>query len=209
MRIQRLAMLLFFGGTLGCVAHHVDLGIQVHDEPNRPVRYEGPLAGPYDDLEELVDTACEHMVRSPASLGGRHTRGYCALFFSAPDEQGTDKWFIGNITPLEDVQATGERSCRIPVDLVERRDTEVLSLGGVDSTPPEHESWRPTLFFNQRTRATWERDVLLFSLETPETCTTYGFVGFDRVVTRHRGNGFVPMGTVYNEQGVIQAVQDE
>ncbi|MCP3139990.1 hypothetical protein [Pyxidicoccus xibeiensis] len=206
MRVVLLAALLLLGGGSGCATSGADLRIRVHDDPNGAVRYEGPTAGPFRDVDELVETGCERMVEHAASSRAERPLGYCAVFFSAPDDEGRDRWFIGHLSVLEGERGGTERSCRIPVDLVDPKEVEVLSLLGAKGGPGHSGAWRPTHFVNQGTGTTWERDVLVFSLEAPEACTAYGFISFSRVVTVSRGSGFHPIGTVYNEQGIIQAL---
>ncbi|MFP2925096.1 hypothetical protein ACLESO_07740 [Pyxidicoccus sp. 3LG] len=206
MRFEMMGALLVLGGASGCATSGVDLRIRVRDDPNGPVRYEGLLAGPFDDVDELVETGCGHMMEQAAPSSVERPLGYCAVFFSAPNDEGRDRWFIGHIATLDGDRNVAERSCTIPVDLVEPDEVEVLSLLGATGSPGRSGAWRPTRFFNQSTGTTWSRDVLVFSLETPEVCTAYGFISFSRVVTVNRGNGFHPVGTVYNEQGIIQAL---
>ncbi|TQF09918.1 hypothetical protein FJV41_42155 [Myxococcus llanfairpwllgwyngyllgogerychwyrndrobwllllantysiliogogogochensis] len=206
MRFRLIAVLLALSCIWGCVANNADLGIRVRDDPNGPVRYEGPLAGPYDDMETLVDAACERMLNQPVSSRGGQPLGYCAVFFSAPNDEGRDKWFIGHVAPLGVGGGDAGRSCVLPIDLVAPRSTEVLALGGGYDTSRGRRNWHPTLFLNGRTGETWERDVLVFSTSTPTECGVYSFTGFSRVVTEVRNGKFVPVGTVYNSQGSIEAL---
>lgn len=195
-----MGALLLMGGA--CASARTDLDIRVREDPSGPVRYEGALAGPYDDVDELVEAGCERMEKHAASARVR-ALGYCAVFFSAPDEEGRDRWFIGHIAELTGDRRGEDRACALPVDLVEPNGVDVLSLRGRTAG---RGSWRPTRFMNQRTGATWERDVLVFSLEGERGCTVYGFVGFSRVVTVSQGDGFRPVGTVYDEQGVVRVL---
>ncbi|NMO20973.1 hypothetical protein HPC49_50510 [Pyxidicoccus fallax] len=193
MRWVVLGSLLFVGG---CATSRADLDVRVREDANGLARYEGALAGPYDDVDELAEAGCERMVGLGASLG------YCAVFFSAPDDEGRDRWFIGHVADLTGGRRGEDRTCTLPIDLVEPSGVEVLSLQGRREGP----AWRPTRFLNQRTGATWARDVLVFSLEGSGKCTVYGFVGFSRVVTVSHGDGFRPVATVYDERGAMQVL---
>ncbi|MBZ4420442.1 hypothetical protein [Myxococcus sp. RHSTA-1-4] len=201
-----MGTLLLMGGAGACATSRADLDIRVREDPNGPVRYEGPLAGPYDDVDELSEAGCERMLKHAASSRSTGALGYCAVFFSAPDDEGRDRWFIGHVADLTGDRRGGERACAIPIDLVEPNGVEVLSLQGRMEGAPGRASWRPTRFLNQRTGATWERDVLVFSLEGSGKCTVHGFVGFSRVVTVSQGDGFRPVGTVYDERGAVQVL---
>jgi hypothetical protein len=201
-------VLMLSAGGFGCAARATtSLAIQVRNDPTGPVRYEGQLAGPYDDLKTLVDTACELMESRPADQGPS-TPGYCALFFHAPlvdSPSSGEKWFIASIAPLH-VTNELERSCGLPMDPVEPTSVALLVLGGGSSRlqPPAASAWHPTSFLNQTTGRTWEHDVLVFSLEAPGACTVYSFSDFSGVVTRRQGKTFVPVGAIDNGEGVLR-----
>lgn len=208
MRLSGVLLLFLLAGMAGCATAAARFDIRVRDEPNGPIRYEGPLAGPYDDVDELVDTVCENMLASSAPTQDGPRRGYCVLFFSAP-AGSEEKWFISHLASLEGPPTSEERSCSLPVDVTEPAATEVLSLGGASTRQRAQDTspralWHPTSFLNQTTGGTWDRDVLVFSLEEPGACTVHGFIGFSGVVTVRRDRRFMPIATVYGEHGTTQ-----
>ena len=84
----------------------------------------------------------------------------------------------------------------------------MLFLGGVlGGSKANPEYWRPTHFFSQTAGESWWPDTLVFSLEPSGACTVYTYVGFSRVVTVRRDGDFIPTGTIYNEQGIIQTLK--
>ncbi|WP_075207501.1 hypothetical protein [Archangium violaceum] len=207
MRLSAVLGLILLVGGWGCAARPASFAIHVHDEPTGAVRYEGPLAGPYDELSTLVDTACKHM-KSQVADKGPISPGYCALFFHAPlvdSPSPREKWFIAHISPIG-VTNELERSCRLPMDPVEPTSTALLVLGGGPTglQPSVTSIWHPTLFLNQTTGRTWEHDVLVFSMDAPGTCAVYSFSGFSGVVTRRQHKTFVPVGAIDNGEGVLR-----
>ncbi len=214
MRLSVAISLLFLSNTWGCATisnnHSNSLEIRVRDDPNGPVQFEGPLAGPFDAMENWVEASCKSMMAQHAS--DTSILGYCALTFISAE--AGEKWFISHITRLNGDPSTAERSCSIPRNLLKPEEKEVLALGGAyahqrgeaENTP---KSWRPTLFFNQTTGETWGRDVTVFSLEKPGTCLVYDFNGISQIVNIWRDDRFFPTGTIYNDQGIIQALKSE
>ena len=204
-------VLLLLTGSWGCATHNADLNIHVRNAPDIPVRYEGRLVGPYDDLSTLVDITCKHLRAQPVGRQSLNPPGYCALFFHAPlfeSPTSGEKWFIPHIAPIGGTNGS-ERICALPMDPVEPTRVAILSLGDASSAshaPASSASttWRPSSFLNRTTARTWEHDVLVFSLADPDTCTVYSFNGFSGLVTLRRGSKFTPVGTVSNDQGVIQ-----
>jgi hypothetical protein len=166
-------------------------------------------------MEELVDAACKNMMSAEVSSPGNSRHGYCILFFNSPifeAPQDGDKWFISNITPMQGIPGGPERSCELPPDPVEPATKEMLSLGGAyfnseTQAPGGSEHWRPTQFYNQSSSKAWDPDTLVFSLDPVGVCTVYSYSGFSRVVTVRRDGEFVPVGTIYNDQGIIQALK--
>lgn len=210
MRLNAFLYLLLSGCTWGCAIASTSnsLEIRVRDDPNGPVRFEGPLAGPFDEMQDWVEAACASMTAQrtsdPSSLG------YCAqTFISAVNGE---KWFISSITRMNRGSTIADRACSIPRDLLSPGAKEVLALGGAYVDQPGKDEtdlkpWRPTLFFNRTTGDTWGHDVTVFSVEQPGACLVYDFNGFSRVVNMWRGGRFLPIGTVYNERGLLQALQ--
>lgn len=206
MRLPPLFVLMLSTGVWGCATRTANFAVQMSNDPVGSVRYEAPRAGPYDDLNSLVDTACKHMKAQPADKGP--PPGYCALLFHAPLSDSPspgEKWFIPHVAPIR-VTNELERSCLLPVDPVEPKSAALLILdsGPTGPQPPTDRVWSPTSFLNRMTGRTWEHDVLVFSLEAPSTCAVYSFSGFSGVVTRREGNTFVPVGAIDNGQGVLQ-----
>lgn len=202
--IRWMLVILACAGAEGCASSRDALKIRVVDDPKGPVRYEGPLAGPHDSMESLAEVACERMLEQPASSRDGRSWGYCAVFFSAPDEEGREKWFVGHVAALQAGGEASERYCVLPIDLVDPSRTERLALGGAYASLPGRRDWHPTLFLNERTGMTWERDVLVFSLASPDSCRVSSYIGFSRVVTSLREDRFVPVGTVYNGRGRVE-----
>jgi hypothetical protein len=210
MRLNALVFLLLSGCTWGCATASTSnsLEIRVRDDPNGPVRFEGPLAGPFDEMEDWVEAACASMMAQRTSDPG--SLGYCAqTFISAADGE---KWFISHITRMDGGPNNADRACSIPRDMLKPGEKEILALGGAyidqhgkDENGPE--LWRPTLFFNQTTGDTWDHDVTVFSVEQPGVCLVYDFNGFSQVVNIWRDGRFSPIGTVYNEQGLLQPLK--
>ncbi|WP_169558697.1 hypothetical protein [Myxococcus stipitatus] len=196
--------ILACAGAGGCASSRDALKIRVVDDAKGPVRYEGPLAGPHDSMEALVEAACERMREPPASSRDGRSWGYCAVFFSAPDDEGREKWFVGHVAPLRAEGEVSERYCVLPIDLVAPSHTEMLALGGAYEPRLGRQDWHPTLFLNERTGKTWERDVLVFSLSSPDSCRVNSYIGFSRVVTALQKGKFVPVGTVYNGRGRVE-----
>ncbi|AGC48922.1 hypothetical protein MYSTI_07650 [Myxococcus stipitatus DSM 14675] len=192
-------------GSGGCATVRTTLDVRVHDTPNGPVRYEGDIVGPYDDMDELVDVACTAMMQARA---GSEVSGYCALFFD--DETHESKWVISHVSPMREGVEHAGRTCELPGDPAAPASKSVLFLGAaLEALNGPGWKWQPTHFLNQDTGETWGADTLVFDVASPGTCTVHGYIGFSRVVTRRVDGGFVPLGAVYNDHGLIQALKRE
>ncbi|WP_342377114.1 hypothetical protein NVS55_37655 [Myxococcus stipitatus] len=177
----------------------------MHDIPNGPVRYEGGIVGPYDDMDALVEAACTAMMQARA---GSEVSGYCALFFD--DETQESKWVISHVSPMSGGFSHAGRTCELPGDPAAPAAKDVLFLGAaMEALNGPESKWRPTHFLNQDTGKTWGADTLVFDVSSPGTCTVHGYIGFSRVVTQRVDGGFVPYGAVYNDQGLIHALKRE
>jgi hypothetical protein len=211
MRTAAALLLLALGGLWGCArsASNIDFRIRPRQMPQGGVQYEGPMAGPYDSFTEMAETACERMSARPTTPSGVPPLGYCALFFSMPED--SRKWSFSYFASLDGNAGSMERTCVLPEDPASPDDKSVLQLGGASDGPNEHEGlegdWRPTRLLNQRTATTWDYDVMVFTLEKPGKCSAYAYIAFRRDLTALRDGDWIPVGTLYNGEGIVQALE--
>ncbi|MBZ4421647.1 hypothetical protein [Myxococcus sp. RHSTA-1-4] len=187
----------------------VSMSIRPRAVPNKGIQYEGPMVGPYDSFTEMAQVACQRMSALQAQPGQRRRPGYCALMFSWPSD--STKWAFLHISEMTSEPAGGGMRCALPEDPVHPDDTSPLRLGGRFVPSPSGEAasstWRPTLFLNEKTAESWDYDSMLFSLEDSGSCTAYAYIGFSRELSVLRGDDWVPIGTVYNDEGVVHALK--
>jgi hypothetical protein len=178
--------------------------------PEGYIRYEGPLAGPYETYDEMADAACEHMSQPLGAGEANRALGYCALYFYSASDHA---FFISHITRIEAEAPGVERSCAIPVDLLKPEQKHRVSLGGVREPsqgggPEAPPSWRPTRFLDLETQVAWDEDTLVFSLEQPGVCASYDYGYFQGEVSVRRGNKWFPLGKVFREGEVRMLAAD-
>jgi hypothetical protein len=213
MRTVVALLLLALGGLWGCAnnAGNIDFRLRPQRMPQGGVQYEGPMAGPYRSFTEMAETACERMSARPTAPNGIPPLGYCALFFNMPED--SRKWSFSHIAGMDGDAGGMERACALPEDPANPDDKSVLQLGGASDGPNQHgdlkELWRPTQFLNQRTATTWDYDVMVFSLEKSGKCSAYAYIAFRRDLTALRDGEWIPIGTLYTGEGVVQVLEGE
>lgn len=205
MRVSGLGLLAPLLAATGCATvAPVSLDIRAHQGAHG-VRFEGALAGPYDSFDDLVQTACQQMRAQPA---GTRQAGYCALPFLSTSEG--EKWRLSAISPLRAETRTGDRSCALPWDALKPEQRDVLFLGGgtgpMASRGPS--GWTPTRFLDRTHAATWDQDTLVFSLDGEDGCTVFHYVAFARELSVFRDGHWRTSATLYNKEGLIQALRD-
>lgn len=208
--MKRTALfLLILVVALGCASSGVvSMDIRPRAVPNRGIEYEGPMVGPYDSFTKMAQVACQRMSALQAQPGQPQRPGYCALMFPWPRD--SRKWAFLHISEMTSTPAGDGRQCALPEDPVHPEVTSVLSLGGAPTSPAAtgaSSTWRPTRFLNEKTGTSWDYDSMLFSLESPGGCTAYAYIGFSRELSVLQDDTWVPVGTVYNNEGIVQALK--
>jgi hypothetical protein len=63
-----LIVLSLLVGAIGCTSTNPD--VRVRRLPDGHIQVDGPLAGPFDTLEQLAERACDIMTRQPGAANG-------------------------------------------------------------------------------------------------------------------------------------------
>jgi hypothetical protein len=62
--------------------------VRVRRQPDGRIQVDGPLAGPFDTLEQLAELACDIMTRQPGATNRPYGFEYCALYYHSREASG-------------------------------------------------------------------------------------------------------------------------
>ncbi|WP_233595833.1 MULTISPECIES: hypothetical protein [Corallococcus] len=204
-RLVRLGLLAMM---VGCSTPSPD--VRVRRLPNGQVQVTGPLAGPFKSTAELAGSACDLITRQPGASSGVYGIEYCALIYYSSAE---DAFYLSH---LSDIQGSGvgrTKSCLVPSSVDDPQHLDAIILGRGHSHPHnrrfsepdlgEARRWVPTRIADARTGKVLRRELLLFYREQAGECRSYKYDYADRVVAALRDGVWVPIGSVNNDQGLI------
>ncbi|MGZ3460214.1 MAG: hypothetical protein ACXU86_17130 [Archangium sp.] len=208
-RCCALLLLGLMGGTWGCATNP---NVRVRRLDNGLLQVDGPLAGPFQKLEDLATNACELMTSQPGASNGRYGSEYCAMYYYSQEANG---FFLSYLSDIRSrLNSPDVKSCVIPTSLSDPKHEDVILLGGVHTHPhnrrfsPKDMSvaahWNPTRLFDKKTGRIWDKTLLMFFREKTGECRVYGYNNSTRIVQALREGAWVPIGKAYNDDGDLE-----
>lgn len=205
----RLLVLSLLVNALGCASTNPD--VRVRRLPNGRIQVDGPLAGPFDSLEQLAEQACEIMTRQPGATNGPYGFEYCALYYHSREENA---YFLSYLSDIRGNLDPVTKSCSLPTSLDDPTHADAVLLGGAHTHPSNREfsprdlsaaaNWRPVRFFDTRTGKVWDRQLMVFFREKTGECRAYSYNNSTRIVSALRKGAWDPIGEVYDDLGYIR-----
>ncbi|ATB28630.1 hypothetical protein [Melittangium boletus] len=194
---------------LGCA--DANPNVRARRLPDGHIQVDGPLAGPYDSLEELAERSCDLMTGQPGATHGAHGFEYCALFYRSAEEGSYYLSYLsdirGNLDPVV-------KTCSLPTRLNDPAHAKTLLLGGAHTHPNSRgfsprdlsaaSHWRPVRFFDTETGKVWDHQLMVFFREKTGECRTYIYNNSTRIVSALRQGKWIPIGEVYDDLGYIR-----
>lgn len=204
-----LLLLPLLGSALGCASNNPD--VRVRRLPNGRLQVDGPLAGPFNTLEELAEKSCDIMTRQPGASNGPYGFEYCALYYHSREENA---YFLSYLSDIRGSWDPVIKSCTLPNSLNDPTHSNTILLGGAHTHPNNREfsardlsaaaHWKPVRFFDTGTGKVWDRQLMVFFREKTGECRAYSYNNSTHIVSALRKNTWVPIGEVYNELGYIR-----
>ncbi len=204
-----LALVSLLGTLLGCMSTNPD--VRVRRLPDGRIQVDGPLAGPFDTLEQLAERACDIMTSQPGASNGPYGFEYCALYYYSPEVSAYFLSYLSNIRGQVDSVA---KSCSLPTRLHDPSHADAILLGGAHNHPNNRQfslrdlssaaHWRPARFFDTSTGKVWDRQLMVFFREKTGECRAYSYNNSTRIVSALRSGTWVPIGEVYDDLGSIR-----
>ena len=207
-RAARVLLWALVWGVGGCASNpHV----KVRRMENGLLRVDGPLAGPFERLEELAANACELMTNEPGASNGMYGSEYCALYYYSPSEK---RYFLSYLSDIKSSLNTETKSCELPRSVDDARHPDGLVLGGAHTHPHNRRLsrrdlgitalWNPTRFTDKTTGQVFDRNLLMFFRERTGECRAYTYNNFSRRVSALRAGEWVPIAHVTNDSGDLE-----
>lgn len=185
------------------------------------LQVDGPLSGPFNNLEALADSACSLMTSQPAASTGKVGFEYCALYYYSIEDKA---FFLSYLSDVAGNLEGGKKFCEVPRALHELNQKTAILLGPGhthsinrefspgDLSKGREEGWSPlgsSRFHNQETGRIWERELLLFYKEWNGVCRAYKYNYATRIVQALREGGWVPIGRVEGRNGQIHMLDGQ
>ena len=199
-------MLLLVIGLWACTTNP---NVRVRRLGTGTLQVDGPMAGPFQKIEDLAASACTIMTSQPGASNGRYGFEYCALYYYSTKDNGFFLSYLSDIRSQLDTQDI--KSCVIPTALSDPSHEDAILLGGAHTHPhnrkfsPKDMStaahWNPTRFADKITGKIWDRTLLVFFQEGNGACSVYGYNNSTRIVSALRDGSWVAIGRAYNEDG--------
>lgn len=206
-RGRRLWLLLAGVLGMGCATNpHV----RVRRLDDGRLQVDGPLAGPFERMEDLAAHACGLMTRQGGASAGMLGSEYCALHYYSPDE---GHYFLSYLSDVKQkADTSGRKTCIIPSALNDPARLNAIVTGG-DHTHPHNRrfstgdlsgSWYPSRVVDPKTGRVIHRELFLFYRERNGACSAYSYDYVTRIVSALRGGRWVQIGRANNNTGDIQ-----
>lgn len=213
-RLQRVSVLCAIGFHLACSSTNPNL--RASRMPDGSIKVEGPLAGPFQTLEELATNACEIMTSQPGASNGVYGFEYCALNYYSPKENA---YFFSYLSDFRDRPDTTTKTCAMPRSLDDPLHTDAIIVGG-DHEHPRNRAFskpdlsiranlNPTRFKDPNSEHIWDRQFMLFYREKTGECRAYMYNQSTRVVYALRNGQWVAIGKAYNDAGDLQMFEGQ
>ncbi|AGC48924.1 hypothetical protein MYSTI_07652 [Myxococcus stipitatus DSM 14675] len=210
----------------GCNAPN--LNVRVVTLPNGQLQVDGPLAGPFDTLEDLAENSCKLLTSQPGASAmsasqAKHGFEYCALYYRTLEDQ---KYYLSYLSDIGGTRPNGEKFCAVPTAIHTLDRKTALLLGPSHNHPhnPEFskgdlgkgraEGWSPlggvARVAEPGTQQVWERKLLLFYWDwRASVCRTFMYNYFSRVVSALRDGKWVPIGKAVGRDGDFQPFEGQ
>jgi hypothetical protein len=208
-KLWRVGVLGLLSGALGCSSPNPN--VRVHRLAEGRLEVEGPLAGPFQTIEELATSACELMTSQPGASNGRYGFEYCGLYYYSTVEQA---FFLSYLSDISRQLPDGTVTCDVPRALNDPRHPDALILGYDHNHPgsrnfsprdlSERSLWKPTRFAEKGSQRIWDRKTMVFHREKSGSCSAFLYNNTTRIVSALREGKWIDIGLVYNEKGDIQ-----
>ncbi|WNG52954.1 hypothetical protein F0U60_45740 [Archangium minus] len=174
--------------------------------PTGHLQVDGPLAGPFNSLEQLATRACDIMTSQPGASNGPYGFEYCALYYYAREENA---YFLSYLSDIRGQLDPVAKTCTLPNRLHDPSHADPILLGGAHTHPNNREfsrrdlsvAWLPVRFFDSGTGKVWDRQLMIFFREKTGECRAYNYNNSTRIVSALRDEAWVPIGEVYNDLG--------
>jgi hypothetical protein len=139
-RFQGACVLCAIGSVLACSSNNPNL--RASRMPDGSVKVEGPLAGPFQTLEELATNACELMTSQPGASNGIYGFEYCALNYYSPKENA---YFLSYLSDFRNRPDTSTKTCALPSLLDDPTHRDAIIVGGSHDHPHNRRFSKPDL----------------------------------------------------------------
>ncbi|WP_434388115.1 hypothetical protein [Melittangium boletus] len=190
--------------------------VRVERMQNGVLRVKGPLAGPFTTREELAARACDIMTGQPGAANGAYGFEYCALHYYSHESKG---FFLSYLSDIGGGKDGGRKFCQMPLSVDDESHPDAIILGGAHSHPHNRQfsredlsaraQWRPTRVFDQHSRRVFDRELLMLYREKTGECRAYGYNSATRIVSALREGQWIPIGTVYSDDGDIRLMSGQ
>ena len=210
--MHRALLLCLLGGAWGCAGNpHVS----VRRLDNNLLQVDGPLAGPFERVEDLAAKACELMTNEPGASNGKYGFEYCALYYYSQDGKG---FFLSYLSDIRSNLDPTTKSCEIPRELNDPSREDAIILGGIHTHPHNRKFsrgdlsaaaiWQPTRIATRGGTQVFDRTLLMFikdqAVQGSGTCRAYSYNNYTRTVSALRDGQWVRIGQVYNDAGDLK-----
>ncbi|HYO56285.1 hypothetical protein [Archangium sp.] len=195
--------------VLGCSGANPH--VRVHRAPEGYLQVDGPLAGPYETLESLSESACEILTSEPGAMNGKYGFEYCALYYYSSQKNA---FFLSYLSDFSQNFPNGTKRCTVPRSLSDPIHKDALVLGDAHNHPhnpalsePDVQAdkrWKPSRIADSSGRV-WDRSTLMFFRDKYSgRCNVVFFNNRTLVISALRNRKWIEIGKVVNDQGHIQ-----
>ncbi|MBN1206651.1 MAG: hypothetical protein JXB05_17340 [Myxococcaceae bacterium] len=213
-RIVRVVLFWLLSSTLGCTPPNPNVRRRLL--PGGGIEVDGPLAGPFKDLADLAENACQLMTSQPGASTGRHGMEYCALHYYSQEEQA---FFLSYLSDIGGNAAGGKKFCKVPRSLNDPKHKHVIVLGPAHTHPHNRRfsgedlsrkrQWTPLRFFDETTGRIWDSDLLVFYREPSGECSSYSYNYSSRIISALRQGQWLPIGKAMGIYGEVELLEGQ
>ena len=152
----------------------------------------------------------------PGAANGAYGFEYCALHYYSHEAKG---FFLSYLSDIGGGKDGGRKFCQMPLSIDDEAHPDAVILGGAHSHPHNRQfsredlsaraQWRPTRILDQHSRRVFDRELLMLYRGKTGECRAYGYNSATRIVSALREGQWVPIGTVYSDDGDIRLMSGQ